>query len=361
MKNGLKTLLIGGIGIATLTVGGVGTAMADNEISLTIDGQQETVHHFGGTINDMLDKRDIHVTDHDQVIPDASQQLHDGENVTVRYGRQVTAIYNGEPRSLWTTSYRMPDILAELQVAAEAALSVDRSMTVGREGITFTAVTPRNVTLVVDGTTRQLVSTDPSVGALLANQGVTLGADDETSAPTDSLPTEGMTLAVKRGHVEEKTVDEAIKFTTVKEEDASMSEGTTKVKTPGVDGARTVTYRIKTLDGQEAKREELSQTVHSEPTAEVVIVGTKKSADGPINLANEAMWDRVAQCESTGNWSINTGNGYSGGLQFAPSTWAAYGGTAYAASAYQATREQQITIANKIYATSGLSQWGCKA
>ncbi len=69
------------------------------------------------------------------------------------------------------------------------------------------------------------------------------------------------------------------------------------------------------------------------------------------------MWDTLAQCESGGNWAINTGNGYQGGLQFSPSTWAAYGGTAYAPTANLATREQQIAIAEKTLAGQGWGAW----
>ncbi len=78
---------------------------------------------------------------------------------------------------------------------------------------------------------------------------------------------------------------------------------------------------------------------------------------GSANAATYAEWDRVAQCESGGNWGINTGNGYHGGLQFAPSTWAAYGGTQYAPTANQATREQQIAIAEKVLAGQGKGAW----
>ncbi|MFC4947233.1 DUF4038 domain-containing protein [Pseudonocardia sp. GCM10023141] len=68
----------------------------------------------------------------------------------------------------------------------------------------------------------------------------------------------------------------------------------------------------------------------------------------PAPPATDGVWDRLAQCESTGNWAINTGNGYFGGLQFDMGTWRAYGGTAYAPSAHQATREQQIAVATKV-------------
>ncbi|TDU06475.1 transglycosylase-like protein with SLT domain [Streptomyces sp. 846.5] len=75
------------------------------------------------------------------------------------------------------------------------------------------------------------------------------------------------------------------------------------------------------------------------------------------SAASTSTWDAVAQCESSGNWSINTGNGYSGGLQFTASTWAAYGGTQYAASADQASKDQQIAVAEKVLASQGPGAW----
>ncbi|GAB2741839.1 transglycosylase family protein [Kitasatospora kifunensis] len=75
------------------------------------------------------------------------------------------------------------------------------------------------------------------------------------------------------------------------------------------------------------------------------------------SAAPVSTWDKVAQCESSGNWSINTGNGYYGGLQFSASTWAAYGGTQYAAQANQATKDQQIAVAEKVLADQGPGAW----
>lgn len=69
------------------------------------------------------------------------------------------------------------------------------------------------------------------------------------------------------------------------------------------------------------------------------------------------VWDELAQCESGQNWSINTGNGFYGGLQFAPSTWTGFGGGQYAPSAHLATREQQIEIARKVQAVQGWGAW----
>ncbi|WP_035798420.1 LysM peptidoglycan-binding domain-containing protein [Kitasatospora mediocidica] len=75
------------------------------------------------------------------------------------------------------------------------------------------------------------------------------------------------------------------------------------------------------------------------------------------HAASASTWDKVADCESTGNWSINTGNGFYGGLQFTSSTWKAYGGTQYAAQANQATRAQQISVAEQVLASQGPGAW----
>ncbi|WP_371101505.1 transglycosylase family protein [Streptomyces sp. PU_AKi4] len=80
-------------------------------------------------------------------------------------------------------------------------------------------------------------------------------------------------------------------------------------------------------------------------------------AAGSASAATASEWDTVAQCESGGNWSINTGNGYYGGLQFSASTWAAYGGTQYASTADQASKAQQIEIAEKVLAGQGKGAW----
>lgn len=70
-----------------------------------------------------------------------------------------------------------------------------------------------------------------------------------------------------------------------------------------------------------------------------------------------SVWDQVAACESSGNWSINTGNGYYGGLQFSSSTWRGYGGGAYASYAHQASKGEQIAIARRVLASQGPGAW----
>lgn len=102
-----------------------------------------------------------------------------------------------------------------------------------------------------------------------------------------------------------------------------------------------------------AKRHKIVAAVGTTGVAGVAAL----SAAAPSHAASVSTWDRVAACESSGNWSINTGNGYYGGLQFTRSTWLAYGGGKYAPTANRATKAQQIEIAEKVLRAQGPGAW----
>ncbi|OFO15602.1 resuscitation-promoting factor RpfA [Corynebacterium sp. HMSC22B11] len=113
--------------------------------------------------------------------------------------------------------------------------------------------------------------------------------------------------------------------------------------------------------GRHSKRNSISTV------GRIAVAGAALSAGAAAfapaaSAAPDSDWDRLAQCEAGGNWQINTGNGYHGGLQFSPSTWNAYGGQKYAPYAYQASREQQIAVAEKVLAGQGWGAWpSCSA
>ena len=88
-----------------------------------------------------------------------------------------------------------------------------------------------------------------------------------------------------------------------------------------------------------------------------VIGGSGLALAGQAGAATDGEWDRVASCESGGNWAINTGNGFQGGLQFTPSTWSGHGGGEYAPSAHLATKEEQIAVAERVLASQGKGAW----
>jgi resuscitation-promoting factor RpfA len=107
-------------------------------------------------------------------------------------------------------------------------------------------------------------------------------------------------------------------------------------------------HRAPTQTGQIVARSTAAGTALALP-----IVGFTSVA----NAATEDQWDRVANCESGGNWHINTGNGYYGGVQFSSSTWLGYGGGHYASRADLASKAEQIAVANRVLAAQGWGAW----
>jgi hypothetical protein len=81
-----------------------------------------------------------------------------------------------------------------------------------------------------------------------------------------------------------------------------------------------------------------------------------------VTYDGTSVWDDLARCESGGNWAINSGNGYYGGLQFSLATWQGYGGTEFAAYPHEATRDEQIIVAERLRAVRGYAPWpACSA
>jgi resuscitation-promoting factor RpfA len=88
------------------------------------------------------------------------------------------------------------------------------------------------------------------------------------------------------------------------------------------------------------------------------VIGTGGLAlAGQAGAATDGEWDKVAACESGGNWAINTGNGYQGGLQFSPGTWSGHGGGEYAPAAHLASKEEQIAVAERVLGSQGRGAW----
>ncbi|WP_150110198.1 transglycosylase family protein, partial [Crystallibacter crystallopoietes] len=126
-------------------------------------------------------------------------------------------------------------------------------------------------------------------------------------------------------------------------------------RSPGTDGAKVALRSI--VNSKNNKN--LSRTLRG-GLAAVALTGAGVAMVGaPANAADTATWDALAQCESGGDWSINTGNGFSGGLQFTPSTWAAFGGSG---APENASKAEQIAVAEKVQATQGWGAWpACSA
>ncbi|KRE43970.1 resuscitation-promoting factor [Knoellia sp. Soil729] len=381
-------------GAAALTVaaGSFGVAHLDKAVALSVDGQSSSMHVFGSTVGDALAKKGITLGEHDQVVPSVGSPLEDGDTISVRYGRKLTVTIDGVKKEYWTTATTVDAALRDLNIRAgsDAKLSASRSQALGRQGLSLTLTTPKTVTVKVDKKKLSRTSTSATVADALREFGVTYDKDDKVSpAPTTALK-DGLGITVQRVVLKNVTSKVAVPHASTTKKDASLYTGTRKVLTEGRDGSKTVTVRRTITDGKVTATKALSSKVTKAPVTEVVAVGTKakpapkpvakpvakptpkRTASTPapkpeagntsgagINLSNAAMWDRIAQCESGGNWSINTGNGYYGGLQFDYGSWLANGGDDFASRADLASRAEQITIANRYYAKAGLGPWGC--
>jgi resuscitation-promoting factor RpfB len=360
--------------VTTLVAGAVGVSQFDKSVNLSVDGKASSVHAFGGTVADVLEKQDINIGEHDVVVPSVNSKVEDGQKIVVRYGRKLTVTVDGKTREYWTTATTVSSALQELGIRADSAkLSASRSQTLGRDGLSLSVSTPKAVAVRVDGKNLATTSTGLTVKEALRDLKIKVDRDDRVKPGLNAPIRDGLKVAVQR--VTAKTVKstQAVGFGTVKKTDSSLYKGQSKTVKAGKPGARVVTYRLVTVDGKTESKKALKSVVTERPVARVVAIGTKArpvakissgggsstGSGGAINLARADMWDRIAQCESTGNWSINTGNGYYGGLQFDLRTWLGSGGGNFASRPDLASRAEQITVANRVYEDRGLQPWGC--
>jgi resuscitation-promoting factor RpfB len=341
-------------GAAVLAVGGGSLAFAGlrSDVTLAVDGQAGQVTTSAQTVGDLLSAQHIAVGPHDVVAPSAGTKLHDGTRVSVQYGRQVTVSVDGAPQTVWTTATDVGSAIAALGLDTTGAdLSTSRSQPIGREGLAVSVATPKQVTIRVAGKKRTLTTTSATVGAALKAAGITPDADDDVNLPVTTTLTNGAKLTFVRVDVAAKTKRSEIDYKTVEKKTSKLEKGKTQTKTDGKTGSKTTTYRVVSHDGKVVSRKVTKTVVTRKPVAKVVLVGTKEPA-----IANVGLWDKIAACESGGNWAINTGNGYYGGLQFLLSTWHAYGGTG---RPDQQSKAAQIAVAERVRKASGLGAWSC--
>ncbi|AYY14484.1 resuscitation-promoting factor [Actinobacteria bacterium YIM 96077] len=354
MRPSIKTIAINASVVTALVGGGVAYMTFNNAVALTVDGETETVHTFAGSVGDVLDAQGIEVSPRDEVVPSVDSTVDDGTEITVRHGREVSVTVDGVEKTFWTTALSVDEALSELGIRDEGAdLSVARSRDIDRSGLDFEVRTPKDITVVADGEEEELTTTALTVREVLADSEVELEDRDIVEPSLDTTLSDEDEVVVKRVTVETETVEVELDYDTKREEDDSLTEGVTTVETEGETGLMERKVEKTYIDGELEDEETLSEEVVAEPVDEVVLVGTKpeepnepeEDDDGGGDNVDGGVWDRLAQCESGGDWSINTGNGYYGGLQFSLQTWRAYGGSGYP---HENSKAEQIRIAEKV-------------
>ncbi|MGH3413941.1 MAG: transglycosylase family protein [Marmoricola sp.] len=357
LKNS-KILALGlAAGLLVALVGAtVGYRSLSHEVTLSVDGHPQSVHTFDDSVGSVLADHDIHVGAHDVVVPSVDSSVVDNSKIVVRYGRQLKLDVDGKRTTYWTTANTVSGALDQLGMHySNAALSHSRGSQINREGLALQITTPKKVTLKVGAhkaKVHDVAATDTS--DLLRQLHVKLRKHDKLSPQPGHVLKDGEHVVVTRiGFHNQAVHHQAMPFSTVHRDSSSMYEGNSKTIRAGHSGSRNVTYRVEVRNGQVVDRNVLNQDVLRKSVARIVEVGTK-SRPAPAPTSNYASggtaWDAIAQCESGGNWAANTGNGYYGGLQFTLSTWHSYGGAGYP---NDASREQQIAIAEKVRAAEG--------
>lgn len=356
-----KTVL-GGLGlVAALAVAGTtyGYSQVDDEVTLSVDGKPSTVGFNGETVADLLDAQDIELGEHDVVAPSLDAKVQDGSKVSVRYARPLTLTIDGEKKEHWVLATDVDAALDELgRSYGNSDLSASRSASIDRDGMALDVITPKTVKVKVGAAApKKQTVTALTASDVLEEQGVEVHKNDEVTPAPNAEVSDGDTVVLTRVRVQEDTVrGEEMDFKTVEQDDDSMYEGEDEVEREGVTGLRDATYRKTFRNGKLVKTTLVSSELQRKPVSQIVRVGTKEEpADTAVPTGDTGVWDSLAACEAGGNWAINTGNGYYGGLQFNLGTWRAYGGAGYP---HQQSREYQISIAEKVRAaTGGYGSW----
>ena len=371
LKNRWMKYAVQALAVALVIAGSVFYIAGQKSVTLTVDGQSEVITTRANTVSDVLDQQEIALDERDEISAALDSTVADEQQIDIKRNKSIQVNLDGTERVVHTTGMTVEDLVNELNLEEGSEVSLDETRELSSVSNDIEIITPKEVTLVVDKKKNKVSTTAQTVKELLSAEDISLDNDDEVNikvkkdtdknVETSTKIADGQQIEVIK--VEVKTWDETrdIDFKTEKVDDKSLEKGKTKVKTKGEKGERKLTLRQETRNGEKGEEEVLKSKVTKEPKAEVVKVGTKeeeeKTTSGTKKVDNttvSGVWNALAKCESGGNWSINTGNGYYGGLQFNLGTWRAYGGSGLPSDA---TKAEQVRIATKVQKRQGWGAW----
>lgn len=320
-------------------------------VTLTVEGKSDTVRTFGGTVGDVLDDHGVEVREGDRLNLQRDAAISDGDTIDVAYAKPVTLTVDGAVSQQVVFDPTVGTALESLGVALPdgSYVSAKPAKAVPRGGMQLVVSTPKPVTVVADGETTTLTTTRPTVAQVLDEAGVTLDDDDEIKPGPDEYVTADDKLRVVRIEKVDKTETVKVDHETEVRADPEALQGEEEIVTEGKNGKAREQVTLVYADGKLRDRIVVASDQVAKPVTEVVSRGTSRTPP-------DSVWDKIARCESGGNWSINTGNGYYGGLQFSAATWKSVGGPGLP---HQNSREVQIKYAKILQARSGWGQWGC--
>jgi uncharacterized protein YabE (DUF348 family) len=348
--------LVGALLVALTVAGGIAVT-AHKTVTLSVDGNPITVTTMKSRVIDVVAENGFEVDERDDLLPAADEPVHDAQTIVLKRSRPLEVSLDGEnSRRMWVTASTVDEALAQLKLTDTAPAAASRGSRVPLEGMALPVVSAKTVHISDAGVQQTVRVAAPNVAGLLAEAGVPLEQSDKVSPPPLTPVTEGMRIEVTRIRMEKLTERLPLEPDAQRIEDPTMNMSRSVVEDPGTPGVQDVTFSVAKVNGVETGRIPVANVVVTPARASVVRVGAKPGTEVPP-VTNGAIWDALARCESGGNWSINTGNGYYGGVQFDQNTWERQGGLRYAARADLATREEQIAIAEVTRARQGWGAW----
>jgi resuscitation-promoting factor RpfB len=342
--------------MALIFAGGYAVA-AHKTVTLTIDGAPMTVSTMKSHVIDVVNENGFDVGERDDLYPAGDQTVHQSDTIVLRRSRPLQISLDGHgSREVWTTASTVQEALTQLSMTDTAPAAASRGSRVPLEGMSLPVVSPRTVALNDGGVVRTVRLAAANVAGLLEAAGVPLLQSD-TVVPAASAPvSDGMQVQVTRVRVEKVTQQMPLLPDNKVVPDPTMNMSRQVVEDPGTAGTQNVTFAVATVNGVETGRLPVANVVVAPARDALLRVGAKPGTEVPP-VSNGTTWDALSRCEAGGNWAINTGNGFYGGVQFDQNTWERNGGLRYAQRADLATREEQIAIADVTRARQGWGAW----
>ena len=347
--------------LATLLVGGGLAVVNKKDVTIDVNGQQMDLVTMSNSVEGALKQAGIKIGPDDLIVPSPNERLTRTESIKVRSAKSVAVVVDGQEKTIKSTALTVDELVSEIGseiggVNEGDLLSKGRDTVIPADGMKLDITRPKVVSINDGGDVTYTQMAASNVGDLLRRRNINLNPEDVVTPSITSPVKAGMDVRIDRVRTDQ--VRETVPFEAPAnyKDDATAFEGDEVVEEAGTPGSKEVKRSIRIVNGKEESNTVISEKEVTPAKPATIKRGTKAKASAP-SVANGSVWDSLAQCEAGGNWAINTGNGFSGGLQFTPSTWLAYGGGQYAPQAHLATREQQIAVASKVQAGQGWGAW----
>lgn len=349
-------LIVAALLVVLAFAGGYAVA-AYKTVTLSVDGTTMTVTTMKSRVVDIIEENGFAISERDDLYPAAGERVHNADNIVLRRSRPLQISLDGQnAKQVWTTASTVDEALAQLAMTDTAPAAASRGSRVPLAGMALPVVSAKTVELDDGGKVRNVHLAAARVADLLAGIGAPLEQSDQVTPGAAAPVIDGMHVQVTRNRIEKITERVPLAPPSRRVEDPEMNMSREVVENPGAPGTQDVTFAVSKVNGVETGRLPVASHVITPAREAVVRVGTKPGTDVP-EVANGGIWDAIARCEAGGNWAINTGNGYYGGVQFDQSTWERNGGLRFAPRADMATREEQITVAEVTRARQGWGAW----